>query len=120
MPAATVIEQLAAARSELDRAGALLAAPSFEAMERCSSVLEATGRQLAEWQPRLAEAAGNPEALAAAWQLRHSFRRTERLLQSAGDFHWNWIRARGAMTGGYTGSGEAAPLVNGHRISLQG
>jgi hypothetical protein len=120
MPAATVIEQLAAARGELDRAGALLTAPSPEALDRCCSVLEATGRQLSEWQPRLAEAVGNPDALAEAWRLRRSFRRTERLLQNAGDFHRNWIRFRGAMTGGYTASGESAPVLHGHRISIQG
>jgi hypothetical protein len=120
MPAARVVDELAAARKELDRAGALLVTPSPEALDRCSSVLEATGRQLADWQPRLAEVAGNAEALAEAWQLRRSFRRTERLLQNAGDFHWNWIRVRGAMTGGYTASGEAAPILHGHRVSLQG
>ena len=117
---ATVVEQLAAVRLELDRAGELLIAPSPEALDRCSSVLEATGRQLREWQPRLSEEAGNPEALAEAWRLRRSFRRTERLLHSAGDFHANWIRLRGAMTGGYTPEGEAAPVLHGHRISLQG
>jgi len=120
MLAATVLEQLAAARNELDRAGELLTKPSPEAVDRCSSILEATGRQLAEWQPRLADAAGDPEALAEAWRLRNSFRRAERLLQSAGEFHSNWLRVRGAMTGGYTASGDSAPIVHGHRISLQG
>ena len=42
-------------------------------LDRCSSVLEATGRRLTEWQPRLAEAAGNPDALAEAWQLAAQF-----------------------------------------------
>ena len=120
MPVATVVEQLAAARLELDRAGELLTSPSPEALDRCSVVLEATGRQLTAWQPRLAEQAGNPEALAEAWRLRRSFLRTERLLHHAGDFHLNWTRLRGAMTGGYTPSGEAAPVLHGHRISLQG
>jgi hypothetical protein len=120
MPAATVTEQLAAARSELDRAGELLTAPSPEAVDRCASVLEATCRRLADWQPQLAEAAGDPDALAEAWRLRRSFRRTERLLQSAGEFHSNWMQVRGAITGGYTRSGESAPLLHGHRISLQG
>ena len=120
MPFGTVVEQLAAARLALDRAGELLTAPSPQALDCCSSVLEATGRQLVEWQPRLAEEAGNPDALAEAWRLRRSFRRTERLLQNASDFHCNWARLRGAMTGGYTSAGEAAPVLHGHRISLQG
>ena len=120
MTAATVVEQLAAARLELDRAGDLLTAPSPDALDRCSSVLEATGRRLAEWQPRLAEQAGDPDALAEAWRLRRSFRRTERLLHNAGDFHGNWVRLGGTMTGGYTSAGDAAPIMHGHRISIQG
>ncbi len=120
MPGASVVEQLAEARIELDRAGELLTAPSPEALNRCCSVLEATGRRLAEWQPRLAEQAGNADALAEAWRLRRSFQRTERLLQNAGDFHNNWVRLRGAMTGGYTSAGAAAPVLHGPRISLHG
>uniref|UniRef100_Q01QL5 FlgN family protein n=1 Tax=Solibacter usitatus (strain Ellin6076) TaxID=234267 RepID=Q01QL5_SOLUE len=120
MPAATVVEQLAAARLELDRAGELLTSPSPASLDRCSSLLEATGRRLAEWQPRLAEHSGDPEALAEAWRLRRSFRRTERLLQGAGEFHSNWVSRRGAMTGGYTSAGDPAPVLHGHRISLQG
>ena len=120
MPGATVVEQLAAARLDLDRAGELLLSPSPEALDRCSSVLEATGRRLTEWRPRLVERTGDPEALAEAWRLRRSFRRTERLLQGAGDFHCNWISLRGAMTGGYTSDGDPAPVLHGHRISLQG
>jgi len=90
MPLATVVEQLAAARLDLDRAGELLLSPSPEALDRCSSVLEAAGR------------------------------RTEHLLQGAGDFYCNWISLRGAMTGGYTSAGDPAPVLHGHRISLQG
>jgi hypothetical protein len=120
MPGATVIEQLAAARLEIDRAGQLLTAPSPDAVECCASALEAAGRQLAGWHPRLAEQAGNPEALTEAWRLRRSFRLMQRLLQNASDFHWNWMNLRGSMTGGYTSSGEAAPILHRHRISLQG
>jgi hypothetical protein len=115
-----VVEQLAAVRRELDRAGALLTTPSPQALDSCSSVLESAGRQLLEWQPRLAEQAGNAEALAEAWHLRRSFQRTERLLQNAGDFHRNWTLLRGTLTGGYTATGQAAPVDHGHRISLQG
>jgi hypothetical protein len=120
MPVATVVEQLVAARLEMDRAGELLISPSPASLDRCSSVLEAAGRRLTEWQPRLAEYAGDPETLAEAWRLRRSFRRTERLLRGAGDFHCNWISLRGAMTGGYNSAGDPAPVLHGHRISLQG
>lgn len=120
MAFATVIEQLASARFELDRAGELLTSPSPDVLDRCGSILEATGRQFTEWLPRLAEQAGNAEALAEAWHLRRSFQRTQRLLHAANDFHMNWSRVRGAMTGGYTAAGDAAPILHSHRISLQG
>jgi hypothetical protein len=120
MGTAVLLEQLMSARQQLDLASDLLVKPSPEALDRCSSVLEAAGRQLAEWQPAFSQQAGNPAALEEAWRLRRSFVRTTRLLQGASDFHLNWLQLRGAMTGGYTGTGESAPLMHGHRISIQG
>jgi hypothetical protein len=120
MGPALLIEQLKSARQQLDFAGALLTKPSPEALDCCSSVLEAAGRQLAECQPTFVQQAGHAAALEEAWQLRRSFVRTARLLQGASDFHLNWLQLRGAMTGGYTETGESAPLMHGHRISIQG
>ena len=51
MGTAALVEQLMSARQQLDYASSLLAKPSPEALESCSSVLETAGRQLAEWQP---------------------------------------------------------------------
>ena len=104
-----LVERLMSARQQLDFACNLLARPSPEALESCSSVLEAAGRQLAEWQPTFSQQAGNAAALEQAWQL-----------QGAGDFHLNWLRLRGAITGGYTKTGESAPIMHGSRISLRG
>ena len=59
-------------------------------------------------------------ALEEAWRLRRSYVRTVRLLQGASEFHLNWSQLRGAMTGGYRETGESAPVVYGHRISLHG
>ena len=120
MGAAALVEQLMSARQQLDCACDLLTKPSPEALDRCSSVLEAARRQLAEWQPTFSQQAGNAAALEEAWQLRRSFVRTSRLLQGAGDFHLNWLRLRGAITGGYTKTGESAPIMHGNRISLRG
>jgi hypothetical protein len=120
MPGAALVEQLMSARQQLDFASRLLAKPSPEALESCSSVLEAAGRQLAEWQPTFSQQAGDAAALEEAWRLRRSFVRTARLLQGVGDFHLNWLQLRGAMTGGYTKTGEPAPLIHGSRISLHG
>jgi hypothetical protein len=120
MATAALLEQLMSARQQLDSAHDLLTKPSPETLDRCSSVLEAAGHQLAEWQPTFSQRAGNAAALEEAWRLRRSFVRTTRLLQGAGDFHLNWLRLRGAMTGGYTETGESAPLLHRNRISLHG
>jgi hypothetical protein len=120
MPTAALVEQLMAARQQLDFACGLLAKPSPEALDSCSSVLEAAGRQLTEWQPALSQEAGNAAALEEAWRLRRSFVRTSRLLQGAGDFHLGWLQHRGALTGGYTETGVPAPLMHGSRISVHG
>ncbi len=119
MPTAALVEQLMSARRQLDCACDLLAKPSPAAMDSCSSVLEAAGRQLAEWQPVFAQQAGSAAALEEAWRLRRSFVRTARLLQGVSDFHLNWLQLRGAMTGGYTETGDSAPLMHRHSIFIE-
>ena len=53
-------------------------------------------RQLAACQPQLVAQRGNAAALEEAWQVRRSFLRARKLMQSAAVFHENWIRLRGA------------------------
>ena len=115
-----LVEQLMSARQQLDFASNLLAKPSPEALDSCSAVLEAAGRQLAAWQPAFCQQAGDAAALEEAWRLRRSFVRTSRLLQGVDDFHRNWLQLRGAITGGYTETGESAPVMHANRISLHG
>ena len=115
-----LVEQVVSARQQVDFAGGLLLKPSPEAVEQCSTILEEAARQMAQWQPELTLQRGDAAALAEAWHLRRSVQRTSRLLQGAAEFHGNWLRARGAMTGGYTGTGESAPLLHGSRICLEG
>ena len=120
MGTSAVVEQLMSARRQLDYASNLLAKPSPEALESCSSVLEAAGRQLAECQPTFSQQAGDAATLEEAWRLRRSFLRTARLLRGVVDFHRNWLQLRGAITGGYTETGESAPIMHASRISLHG
>ena len=120
MRTAALVEQLMSARHQLDLASNLLAKPSPEALDTCSWVLEAAGRQLAEWQAAFSQQAGDAAALEEAWRLRRSLVRTSRLLQGVGDFHRNWLQLRGAITGGYTETGESAPVIHANRISLHG
>src|ERR1035438_9696122 len=93
MGAAALLEQLKSARQQLDFATNLLAKPSPEALDSCSSVLEAAARQLAEWQPAFSQQAGNAAPLEEAWRLRRSFVRTSRLLQGVGGQHSRLARA---------------------------
>jgi hypothetical protein len=120
MPNAALVEQLMSARRQLEVACDLLARPSSDAMDRCSSVLEKAAHQLAECRPSSSKEAGNAAALEEAWRLRRSFVRVARLHKGEGEFHLNWLQLRGAMTGGYTGTGESAPLMHAHRISIHG
>jgi len=120
MSAPAVLEELTCARQQLDTASALLLRPSPEALDRSSALLEATGCRLRELQPLLSQQTGNAVVLEEARRLRRSFQRTARLLGSAADFHCRWLQVRGALSGGYTKSGESAPLVHRNRICLHG
>ena len=62
MPGAAIAEQLQTTRSHLDRVCAMLTAPSPEALDQCSAMLEAAGRQLTDWQSRLRQSSGNAPA----------------------------------------------------------
>ena len=115
-----MVDQLIATRLQLDRACDLLTKPSPDAMDTCTAVLQAAVTQLGDWRTDWTLQAGNPAALEEAWRLRRSFTRAGRLLRHAAEFHTNWTRIRGAMTGGYTAGGEPAPVVHGSRICLQG
>lgn len=120
MHSTAISEQLQTTRSHLDRVCAMLTAPSPEALDQCSVLLEDAGRQLTDWQPALRQSAGEVPALEEARRLRTSLLLAGRLLEGAFSFHNNWLRLRGAISGGYTGHGEPSPVNHGSRISLRG
>ncbi|MBS1858040.1 MAG: hypothetical protein JST11_21905 [Acidobacteria bacterium] len=117
-PAAAVIEQLTATRAQLESACELLLAPSAGALDGCAELLAAAGRKMSDLSPGLALARGDALALEEAWKVRRSFERAGRLLESAARFHTAWTGIRGAMTGGYTPSGEPAEVRHPGRVSL--
>jgi hypothetical protein len=119
METRALIEQLVTVRLQLDSAATRLTQPSPEAVESCAGVLEEAGRQVQEWLPSLADRAGEPSAAEEARRLRRSFHRLERLLEGAATLHLGWLQIRCAMTGGYTRTGEAAPMLTTHRISFE-
>jgi hypothetical protein len=112
-----LMQQLVTTRSDVDRACELLVSPSPGSLDRCSRVLEAAVHRLAESHPQ----PGAPKAvLGEAYRLRAAVRRAASLLEGANGFHLNWSRLRDAMTGGYTGRGDPAPVPRGSRISIRG
>lgn len=115
----TLLEQFAAASAELDRACEVLLSPTPEALERCSSVLDSAVCRIESFGPQLAEARGDARALEAAYRVRRSFLHAAQLLENAASFHGTWLSIRGAMTGGYTDRGEAAPLRQIGRLSIE-
>jgi hypothetical protein len=142
MAAAAVVNvelmaQLVTVRSDVNRACELLVTPSPGSLDRCSRVLEAATHRLAESQPHFGAAMNSreiagpsviadlsviagPSVLGEAYRLRAALRRAASLLEGANGFHRNWSRLRDAMTGGYTGRGDPAPVPRGSRISIRG
>ena len=116
---ATVLEQLAATRSQCQAAGELLLSPTPEAMDRCSILLESAGSRMAALQEDLHLARGDAQALEAAWQVRRSFQRAARLFENASRFHQNWLSIRGTLTGGYTSTGDPAPIRYAGRLCVE-
>jgi hypothetical protein len=117
--AATVIEQLTATRAQLDSACELLRAPSADAVERCSVLLEAAAGRMLDFRVQLPGAQGDPQAIAEAWNLRRAFLKATKLLENAARFHDNWVAVRDVMTGGYTSRGEPAPFHHSGRVCLE-
>jgi hypothetical protein len=119
MPFDSIAGRLARVRSQLDRTCDRLLSPSPEALDQCSADLESAVRELADCQPQLSAHGSDADALEEAWHVRRNFLRARKLMESAAAFHENWLRARGAMIGGYTPSGDPGPVLHPSRICLQ-
>ena len=120
MTAANVVEGLAAARSQVERASGLLVFASPEFLDGCPGLLERACSVIAEFRPWLAGVRGDPDVLAEANRLRFAVHHAARLLESAWEYHAKWNRILGAMTGGYTPRADAAPFVRPGRVCLTG
>jgi len=119
LPPDSIAQRLAQVRRQLDGACDRLTSPAAGALDDCSYDLESAMRQLAACQPELSAHAGDAEALEQAWHVRRSFLRASKLMESAAAFHENWTRLRGAISGGYTATGDPGPVVHQSRICLQ-
>ena len=93
----------------------LLNAASPGEIEGSLSELEALGQSL-----RLLELPPTPEVAAELAALQGDLKRAGQLVQSGLALQLGWARVLGAAAGGYTASGDAAPLSPPVQHSLQG
>ena len=120
MIAAHGAARLALARSEVTRACSLLIAPTPEALNTCQDALQRAVTALTEMRSPLAEFPADPAVEPEARALRADVRKVGRLLQNIASFYQGWERILGAMTGGYTPSGDPAPVTRQGRLCFRG
>ena len=120
MPAGPFAERLVAAKSEVTRACDLLIDPTPEALNNCQDALERAISQLADFRSQCRDRPAGSGARSVACTLRTEVRRAARLLQSLARFYSGWERILGAMSGGYTASGDPAPVARTGRLCCRG
>jgi len=116
----TLLDQLRSCTGQAGVAGKLLEMPAPDALDGCSTALEAAAGRLAALQSSLPGLAGNPEALAEAWRLRRTVRRAAALLGNAASYHREWQELVGVMTAGYGPGGQPAESPRSGRVCLRG
>jgi hypothetical protein len=113
-------ERLAAAHSEMRRACDLLIAPTPEAMDSCQNALQRALSELVEFRSKIKEISAGEATQRLARGLRGEVLRAARLLQNLAGFYRGWERILGAMTAGYTASGDPAPVTRLGRLNCRG
>src|ERR1700722_7377750 len=116
MTAAPGAEWLAMARAEVNRACTLLIAPTPEALIGCQDALERAVSALQEFRLGCREVQANPGDHAIVRALSAEVMHASRLLQNLASFYRGWERILGAMSGGYTASGNPAPVARQGRL----
>jgi hypothetical protein len=112
-------ERLKAAQEELRRACVLLCNPSPDAMAACSRALQNAASELQAWLPEGKRSRGDRTASDALLGLRQSVVNAQRLLQSAAEYHANWLQRMCLMASGYTGDGHPATVDPASRVCLR-
>jgi hypothetical protein len=118
--ARSVSQQLASARAGVSDVCQILLSPSPAALDRCAPLLETAVSAVSACLPHLRSSKGTQDEVDEAQRLRLAVRHAKRLLEGAAEFHQNWIRRWGALSGGYTGRGEPADLELGSRMQIEG
>lgn len=118
--ARNVSQQLASARAEVNDVCQILLSPSPAALDRCAPLLETAVAEVAACLPELRSSKGTQNEVDEARRLHMAVCYAKRLLEGAAEFHRDWIRRLGALSGGYTGPGEPAPVDRGSRMQVEG
>jgi len=116
----SVSHQLSSARAGVSDVCQLLLSPSPAALDRCTPLLETAVAEVSACLPELRGSQGRQDVLDEAQRLFLAVGHAKRLLEGAAEFHHNWIRRLGALSGGYTGSGEPATVERGSRMQIEG
>jgi hypothetical protein len=116
MSAAPGAELLALARAEVNRACNLLIAPTPEALIGVEDALERAVSALRDFRSACREVQAGPGDHVIVRALRAEVLRASRLLQNLAGFYRGWDRILGAMSGGYTASGNPAPVARRGRL----
>jgi hypothetical protein len=100
----------------------MLLSPTPEVLDQCALLLEAAEKDLAccRSEPDGKALEGKGEALQEAHQLRAAVGRASLLLEAALAFQQAWTKRLGAISGGYTASGEPVGAYRGSRLVTQG
>jgi len=98
---------------------AALIAPTPESIEECLPGLAEAADLLGRVQQELAEG-GPRDIVLEIHALRREIAGLKRLIGGGAAFYRGWARLLGAAAGGYTPSGEAAPVVPAQSISIRG
>ena len=104
----------------MKRACDLLIAPTPEAMDSCQNALQQALSELVEFRSKIQETSASEATRRLARGLRSEVLRAARLLQNLAGFYRGWERILGAMTAGYTASGEPAPVTRLGRLNCRG
>ena len=120
MPAVPAEDRLVAARAEVRRASELLVDASPEALEACQGALDRAVSELAGFRSQCAAVPGNAGARSMALGLRTEVLRAARLLQNLAAFYHGWERILGAMSAGYTATGDPAAVARRGRLYCRG
>jgi hypothetical protein len=98
----------------------ILLSPSPAALDRCAPLLETAVAEVSACLHEMRKSKGTQNEVDEARRLRMAVYYAKRLLEGAAEFHQNWIRRLGALSGGYTGRGEPAAVARGSRMQVEG